>query len=734
MTLPSNKAVLVTLLLLGAAASSGAVYLDDVLGESWSENGVVVHPAEGPNGEYATVGSDGTVTIALDQPGVNPESLTVVRRVFVVENRGENWTRVWVTHQGSAAVSVLDEDTGHPVLASENSTVLEPGERVVATLRVDTRTNETTSSDVLLHEVQMHTESIEPPKPVRTPTTVTITTTVDEPDGTAKTFTVDFGPAVGGVTVSADPIPVDAVTNDDARTGEEAQIVVTRLEGGEPPPARAATTDADIVVPAGTVVTLDGTRTLVPSTSAIDTHQRIAAAVDVTVPHEYRNHPATLRFRVPREAFEDSDPYAARIGHRTDDGWHLLETRVVETTGDEVVLAARTPGFSTFAVFTDPGVSYEWTRANGLTTGGGRLQTVFPEPGVTPVWLGVTTADGTTNTSRVDVLANDEPRVEIERAETVTAGEPTTLRANVSDRYGNTSITWVLPDDRVETGPTVTEAFEPGSHTVTVHVTDEYGANATATATIHVDGPIQALVPAGDALEQLFVLASLFVGFLFLVLVLAGIVLFGSGRYQAGDRVDNHLVAAVRGEQELGSGLEDLDRPDRSGIEIGSTADRPRPDGRTPVHPVVELIDWAASVRETVMGGQWLPTFTAPTLTAPRLRRPRGPEVTAFYDPSWDPVRNRFVIGALAVEHPDRALATVEIAIVDGDGEPLARKTVNLEGQGVYRAAPELIPCVPEAAVSGSEQYAARVRVIDRQSNELTVQQSIPMPTPVTVS
>ena len=39
----------------------------------------------------------------------------------------------------------------------------------------------------------------------------------------------------------------------------------------------------------------------------------------------------------------------------TDDGWTVLETRVVSSTDDEVRVAAETPGFSYFALVEDDG-------------------------------------------------------------------------------------------------------------------------------------------------------------------------------------------------------------------------------------------------------------------------------------------------------------------------------------------------------------------------------------------
>ncbi|WP_251341440.1 right-handed parallel beta-helix repeat-containing protein [Haloplanus halophilus] len=81
---------------------------------------------------------------------------------------------------------------------------------------------------------------------------------------------------------------------------------------------------------------------------------RTLAAVDVTVPDEAASRPATVEIAVPSAAVEDAnvDPAALRVVafDRGDDGLRRLDTDVVSADGGTVVLAAETPGFSTFAV------------------------------------------------------------------------------------------------------------------------------------------------------------------------------------------------------------------------------------------------------------------------------------------------------------------------------------------------------------------------------------------------
>lgn len=823
MAAPSTKTVLITLLLVGVAVSSGVVFLDDVLADSWSENGVVVRPTDDPNGEYATVGSDGTVTVALDEPGINPQSLTIVRRVFMASNRGENWTRVWLTHDDSTRLSVVDERTGDPILGADNSTVLAPGDRLVATLRIDTRSTNSVPADVLLNELVVHTEPVDPPDPKRTPTTVTITTTADAPSSDAESFAVDFGPGIGHVNVSVDtlsvaeldqrdpetaagPSPVIRSASSQLRAGELAEDgrnVAASTSGG----IRVNGTSVDLVVPARTVVSLDGTRSLIPTASHVDSQLRIAAAVDVTVPRSLRDHSAVLRFSVPRSRFSETSPEDARIGHRTPGGWELLQTRVVDRTESRVVLEARTPGFSRFVVFAAPDVSYRWDLPGDRTIAGARAETVFQDPGLHPVSLVVSTDRGASAATDAVVLANDRPLIRVDRPVNVSAGMPVTLRAAITNEYGDTNVSWVLPDGSTMSGRSVRYTFEPGTHTVTVHASDSFGAHATTTETVHVspsgatnprsmpspmpapirDFPGLDRLGSGWLLDLVLVVAAL-TGGLFLLGIVGILVLFGSGRLRVGDREDDVLVAAFRGHATLGSGLDDdeydAERAIEGLFETGeskSLADLlPRIDGGSftevfdqgidrPIDAIFDRPDEvpADTIPFGLLTGPPDATVTrrlvtavlrAPLLIAviaarlvhgarasssrsagpaaqsthsfslPTLRRTRGPEVTAFYDPTWDPEHNRFVIGTLAVIHPDRDLATVEITIVDDDGDPLARKTVDLHGRGEYRASPELVPGVPEAEVADTSEYAVQVRVIDRRSNEATVRRRVHVP------
>ncbi|GAB3325389.1 right-handed parallel beta-helix repeat-containing protein [Haloplanus salinarum] len=97
--------------------------------------------------------------------------------------------------------------------------------------------------------------------------------------------------------------------------------------------------------------------------AAPDPDGRTVAAVDVTVPDDAASRSATVEIAVPRSAVEGTgvDPAALRVVEfeRGSDDLRRLDTEVIDRGDGTVVLAAETPGFSTFAVVapTSPGTA-----------------------------------------------------------------------------------------------------------------------------------------------------------------------------------------------------------------------------------------------------------------------------------------------------------------------------------------------------------------------------------------
>jgi hypothetical protein len=261
---------------------------------------------------------------------------------------------------------------------------------------------------------------------------------------------------------------------------------------------RTLSADRTRIMLAGEATELSGERSRLSSGDAIASRDRMIGAVDIDVPANRRDRPATVRFGLDRDRFGESDPDAVTIGHRTDDGWELLSTEVVESTDEEVILTAETPGFSVFAVFADHEVRYEWTLPDGSTAEGPVLNHTFADPGIYDVELTVTDAFGRVSTATYQVLANDAPESTIEVVER--EGETTTLAANVENEIGDTNVTWTFPDGTEATGTEVTHDLEDGSHEIDLRVVDEYGAESETRHTIAVGPPWAAVGSAAESL------------------------------------------------------------------------------------------------------------------------------------------------------------------------------------------------------------------------------------------
>lgn len=237
----------------------------------------------------------------------------------------------------------------------------------------------------------------------------------------------------------------------------------------------------------GQQVTLTGARSHVRTAEAVDSQRRVAAVVDITPSSALRDRAATVQVRIDREEFPGSVPTGARIARLTPQGWQLLPTEVTEADDESVLVEARTDGFSVFTVFAEDQVDYEWTLPDGTTVSGEHLRTTFEEPGVRNVTLTVTDAAGRSDNATRRVIVNDEPSVGIAGASNATAGEVTTLRADVTNEVGNATVTWTLPDGTKSTGRTVTGEFDAGDQ-VRVTVEDEFGATGRAETTVSAGG------------------------------------------------------------------------------------------------------------------------------------------------------------------------------------------------------------------------------------------------------
>ena len=741
------------------AAPTGAVTLGTP-DEPFDGNDVVLAPYDGPNGEYASVGDDGELSVDLSTTGVNNDGETTVERVFVVENRGDETARVWVTHDATESVVLYESITNGGVrTASEidqraiqgasNNVTLDAGEHIVASVYVDTRSDDVATGDTLLNEITLHVRQSDDSSddddsaagddgegsddgeggddgqtgddgpagddgeagedievgPDGIGAALDTTGTIDEEsetdtavddtadasgedgsgddtadasgddDSTAEDegFTVeelnpdDIPENVGTGSEESDGDPVSdseqsdvdldsdseqssagsdseqsgADSNSDSGSDSRAQpdAVITdadTTESGSNDGA-IAVEGTDKVTTTDESVTLDGHQSKIKRTSGVETDRRIVRAADITPPAGQEGQSGTVRMAVSRDRLQTT-PENAQMGHLTEDGWELLETEVVARNDDTVVYEAETSSFSPFAVFDGPDVTYEWTLPDGSTVEGPDVRSSFSEPGFYNVTLTVTDGLGNTDTAEYRILVNDEPDVTIETDGPVTAGQETTLRANVTDDVGNVTVTWQLPNGQEVEGRTVNHTFTNGTFDVSVTAEDEFGATGTAQTTITTDEETLPVVSAGS-----FPLLTLLLSTGFLVLVAA-------------------MLLWIR----------------RFGLPALLTG------------------------------------ITIPT------REGKHPRITAFDDPSWDPRRERFEIGQLRVEDAKEDLETVEVGIRTPDGTEVARKTIDFNGTDGYEASSLRLSSASSEYVDPTRKYNARVRAVDAADNEDT--------------
>ena len=668
--------LLVGILVVGFVVPTGAV-VTDAGGQAdvWADDDIVLEVAPGPHGEYATIGPDGNLTVDLRDPGLNIDAVTVVDRIFVINNTGDNATRVWLTDNGASAITLTNSATGQSLEERARSQVLEPNGSIFVGIRANTHDETLEAGERVLTSITLHatspegTPGEEPRPPTATPTptttgpTATPTPTTTGPTATPtpttpgsdeeETVEVDFGPELQNVTptvteLSPAEVPEPPGDGDPTPTA----IVTGPSVTGQPTPVPAEPTNitngsVDAIVEAGTELQLSGDQSLIDSTEGIDRDRRIVKAVDISVPQSLESTSASVRMRLNRSRLGETAPESARIGHRTEHGWQLLDTRVISTTDRSVVLETTTPGFSVFAVFVQPAVSYTWTLPDGSTFDGSAIRSQFDSPGFRNISLTVTDSTGLSSTTQFRILVNDKPRLQIDAPPTIAPNESTTLRANVSNMYGNVSLVWTLPDGRQLSGESVSAQFPRGEHVVALRATDSFGSQSRIERTIAVG------IEPGN-----------------------------------GGSLPSAVVSAAQSNLRALLGL------------FGT---------------LTIAVAYALWVRRRPTGTErrsiW-PDVTLPVQSDP------SPEIVTFEDPRWNATQNRFEIADLEVYDAGSNLETVEILVERQDGTELARKTIDMRGTDHYSASPERIPGAVTGALSPDGRYVARVRAVDTAAAE----------------
>ncbi len=294
------------------------------------------------------------------------------------------------------------------------------------------------------------------------------------------TYTVTLTVADAAGNVATDTVNVDVRAS--STTADDASVPA----GGAAPPTAAAGPDRTVAV--GSQVTFDA------SGSSDDV--RIAgiewafgdgttASGEVAI-HAYAapgTYTATL-------TVTDSAGNAA-----TDAVTVTAEDRTPPTAAagpDRTVAAGSTVRLDASGSTDDVGVDgFEWTLPDGTTASGATTTVAFDAPGTYEVELRVGDGAGHAATDSVTVVVEDRtsPDAVVEVPSTAAVGETVALDASGStDDVGVVDYRWTLPDGHTERGETVTATFdEPGTHEVTLVVSDAAGNTARTTAEVTVE-------------------------------------------------------------------------------------------------------------------------------------------------------------------------------------------------------------------------------------------------------
>ena len=406
MHLRTLAAALAVLALLAATAPLVSTQAAEI-GE-----GVEIRAADTPNGDYATVGDDGQVSIQLDAdaavPGEGLPADTLARfdRVLLIVNTntaGDAEGRqayVYVTTEGAAAEDFAfyrGSDVENSVEGEPNAVRLDTGESAAVGFSVDTADG-AALGDVTLTvnaDVSQLAEAILDVGGERPRAGQPVTFDATGSTGDDLAYTYEFGdgtlasdagptrdhtfsdPGTYDVTLTveetaarapngSDTVTRQVVVRGQQRTGGPGEVIALpdAASGGAPgilsiQVDTVEPTDSDVIV--GAIATESVAD--VADGNSPDGSSTVGAA-NVSLPDD-PDADATITVAVDAAAVPaGTEPSDLALERYNGTGWQVLPTAVQGTSGGTITLVAETPGFSPFAVTVNPD-------APTLTLGGG---------------------------------------------------------------------------------------------------------------------------------------------------------------------------------------------------------------------------------------------------------------------------------------------------------------------------------------------------------------------------
>lgn len=156
---------------LGVASGGAAIVGSGAFSSIQAERGVSVEvvgdesallalePADGPNGQYASVTDDGLLEVQVSEEndqiageGVNPNSWYDLGDVFKITNQGSQEVGVWIEHDSDY---VEFKTGGKPLDESNTPAFAEPGDSLSVRIIVDTRDVDD-EIETVLDEITIH--------------------------------------------------------------------------------------------------------------------------------------------------------------------------------------------------------------------------------------------------------------------------------------------------------------------------------------------------------------------------------------------------------------------------------------------------------------------------------------------------------------------------------------------------------------------------------------------------
>ena len=412
------RTLVILVVVLAAAIAAGSLASTEAteIGE-----GVKIKPASGPNGDYAQVGADGTVSVQFDSDtdiqgegeGLNADAMSRFARVLIAVNTETGTNReaaIFVTDSGRAASALeffATTESGHTSIEGrDNAVPLGAGERIPIGFAVDTR-RLAAGGDASFTVHALVVEAAEALLTVETPTPtvgkpVVLNASASTGDGLRYTYDIEDGPTLPAagptvtpefskpgtynVTVAIEETAAVGTSESDTETREivvVGQQTTGRLETDSLVDLANSTATADRNA---TVLGMDvdsssttggafvGQTVAAESVDGLadEQHPQGTALAGVTATVPGADDSGTLTVVIADETVPAGTPSENLTVERyntTSDEWEVLPTSVVATSTETVTLEAQTAGFSQFAV--TAGVSAPPSAGGGGGGGGG---------------------------------------------------------------------------------------------------------------------------------------------------------------------------------------------------------------------------------------------------------------------------------------------------------------------------------------------------------------------------